>query len=252
MDNNHQLKSFFESPFAEDYINCTDYLVRKSVTGISASCELLRKFAEKNGGKAEQELIGGIMTACCELMRNAELSRALSAPLPEEQELTAVRTDLFLSGFAKSCETAAQGKCTVKTRKLSASYVRTDRNALRLLLLSFVRRHILGAESGKAAFFIECGENAKNLEIKITASGTFVDFDDFGQPDVFSGYHSQVCIGLAERAGASAVVDNGSLTVAIPLAYGNSEPVAEAPAPEHENGFFDAFNIMLRDLSERK
>ena len=107
MDNNHQLKSFFESPFAEDYINCTDYLVRKSVTGISASCELLRKFAEKNGGKAEQELIGGIMTACCELMRNAELSRALSAPLPEEQELTAVRTDLFLSGFAKSCETAA-------------------------------------------------------------------------------------------------------------------------------------------------
>ena len=156
------------------------------------------------------------------------------------------------SGFAKSCETAAQGKCTVKTGKLSASYVRTDRNALRLLLLSFVRRHILGAESGKAAFFIECGENAKNLEIKITASGTFVDVDDFGQPDVFSGYHSQVCMGLAERAGASAVVDNGSLTVAIPLAYGNSEPVAEAPAPEHESGFFDAFNIMLRDLSERK
>ena len=132
MDNNNQLKSFFESPFAEDYINCTDYLVRKSVTGISASCELLRKFAEKNGGKAEQELIGGIMTACCELMRNAELSRALSAPLPEEQELTAVRTDLFLSGFAKSCETAAAGRCTVKTGKLSASYVRTDRNALRL------------------------------------------------------------------------------------------------------------------------
>ena len=109
MDNNHQLKSFFESPFAEDYINCTDYLVRKSVTGISASCELLRKFAEKNGGKAEQELIGGIMTACCELMRNAELSRALSAPLPEEQELTAVRTDLFSAALPRAARLPLRG-----------------------------------------------------------------------------------------------------------------------------------------------
>lgn len=252
MENKDQLKSFFDSPFAEDYINCTDHLVRKSVTGISASCELLREFAKKKGGKAEQELIGGIMTACCELMRNAELSRALSAPLPEEQELTAVRTDIFLREFARRCKAAAGDRCSIRTGKLSASAVRTDRSALRFLLLSFMRRRLLGNESGKTEFIVECGENDKNVEIKITASGTFVDFDDFGQPDIFNGYHRQVCLGLAERAGASAAVDDHCLTVTIPLSRGDSGLIAEAPAPESERGFFDSFNIMLRDLSERK
>ena len=110
MDKNDELKGFFESPFAGDYINCNDYLVRKSVSGIYASCELLSELAEKRGGKNERELIGGIMTACCELMRNAELSRALTAPVPEEQELTTLRTDTFLRSFAESCQAASGGQ----------------------------------------------------------------------------------------------------------------------------------------------
>ncbi len=252
MDMNDELKGFFESPFAGDYINCTDYLVRKSVTGISASCELLGELAEKHGGRAEKELIGGIMTACCELMRNAELSRALTAPVPEEQELTVVRTDTFLRSFAESCQAAAGRRCTVKTGELSTFYVRTDRDTLRFLLLSFVRRHILGSESGNAEFTVECGENAKKIEIKITASGTFVDFDDFGQPDIFSGYPRQVCDGLAERAGAQAVLSDNCLSVVIPLSGSESALPVEAPEPLRERGFFDPFNVMLRDLSEGK
>jgi len=252
MDKNDGLKGFFESPFAGEYINCNDYLVRKSVSGIYASCELLSELAEKRGGKNERELIGGIMTACCELMRNAELSRALTAPVPEEQELTTLRTDTFLRSFAESCQAASGGRCIVRTGELCISYVRTDRDTLRFLLLSFVRRHILGSESENREFTVECGENAKNIEIKISASGTFVDFDDFGQPDIFSGYPRQVCDGLAERAGARAVLGDNCLTVVIPLPDGNSGIPVEAPSPVRENGFFDPFNVMLRDLSEGK
>ena len=43
MDINNELKGFFENPFAGEYISCTDNLVRRSVTGISASCELHQK-----------------------------------------------------------------------------------------------------------------------------------------------------------------------------------------------------------------
>ena len=79
-----------------------------------------------------------------------------------------------------------------------------------------------------------------------------MDFDDFGQPDIFSGYPRQVCDGLAERAGAQAVLSDNCLSVVIPLSGSESALHVEAPEPLRERGFFDPFNVMLRDLSEGK
>ncbi|WP_297959988.1 hypothetical protein [uncultured Ruminococcus sp.] len=249
MDINNELKGFFENPLAGEYISCTDNLVRRSVTGISASCELLKEMTDRQGGKAEKELIDGIMTSCCELMRNVELSRVLAGGASgTEGEFTTVRLDSFLRDLAVSCGESTGGRCTVRTGELPASFVRTDREALSFLLLSFIRRHIIASETGEADFEIKCGENDKKVELKITASGTFVDFPDMARPDFFSAYHREVCMGLAERAGASAELSERALSVVIPLPDGNSPALLEAPAAEPERGFFNPFSLMLADI----
>ncbi len=249
MDKNNEVKSFFESPFAKDFLNSTDYLVRRSVTGISASCEILRGNAEKNGDKLSCELIDGIMTACCELMRNAELSKALAAAGDgAEKDMQTVRIDLFLSDFAKNCNAVMSGKCTVEAAECPTVYVRANAEILRFILLSFVRRSILDSDGGKAEFEAGCKETGKSVEIFIRAKRTFVDETLLGRPDVFEAYHSEILDGLSARTGAETICDNEGITVVIPHSDANSPAVVESPSAELGERFFSAFNIMLRDL----
>ncbi len=246
MNNDNELKAFFESSFAEDYIKCTDYLVRRSVTGISAACELLRADVRNDGG-----LIDGIMTMCCELMRNAELSKALMPPAGQEAGgMRTIRLDTFLSEFAESCMKTAAGGCRAAVGEASAVYIRTDKELLRFLMLSFVRRKMVRSEGGMPSFTVSCRENGKKAEIIIAAKGKFSNGTPFGQPDVFDAYPDEVTAGLAARLGASAEADGDSLVVAVPLPDGDDAVIVEAPAVEYEEGFFNPFNIMLRDLGQ--
>lgn len=248
MEKNNDVRAFFESPFAEDYLNCTDHLVRRSVTGISASCEMLRGIAEKSGDKVSCELVDNIMTMCCELMRNAELSKALtSAGVSSGKDLRALRVDAFLEDLARNCEAVMEGKCRISVEGASALYIRSNGEILRFLLLSFIRRSILNGGDG-AEFAAGCKETGKSVEIFIRVKRTFVDEKAFGQPDVFEAYPDEVTAGLAARIGAEARLSDEALYVEIPLPDGNSPAVVEAPSAEYGERFFNAFNIMLRDL----
>ena len=249
MENNNVVKDFFESPFAEDYLNCTDQLVRRSVTGISAACETLRGIAEKNGNKTEAELVDGIMTMCCELMRNAALSKALtkSSDDPDMGSVT-LRLDTFLEDFAKNCTAATAGKCTVNVESVPAVYIRTNKELLRFLLLSFVRRSMISADGGEKAFDAGIKETGKSVEIFIRAKRTFVDEMVMGQPDVFEAYPVEVTMGLSARIGAETTLSDDRISVVIPLPDGNSAAAVRAPYAEYEERFFNAFNIMLRDI----
>lgn len=249
MDKNNEVKEFFESPFAEDYLSCTDHLVRRSVTGISASCEILRGMAEKNGDKTSCEIVDGIMTMCCELMRNAELSKALTAIDGDaERDMRTMRVDMFLEDFAKNCRSVLGGKCVIEYEKPQEIYVRTNKEILRFLLLSFIRRSILGSGDAEAEFEAGCEETGKSVEIYIRAKRTFVDETAFGQPDVFESYPVEVTNGLAARIGAEAKISADGISVVIPLPDGNSPAIVEAPSVDYGERFFNAFNIMLRDL----
>lgn len=248
MKKNNEVKEFFESPFAEDYLNCTDYLVRRSVTGISASCEMLRSIAEKNGDEVGCELVDGIMTMCCDLMRNAELSKALASSGKDDKELRTLRVDAFLDDFAKNCETVMAGKCKITVEEAPAVYIRSDREILRFLLLGFVRRNILGSDSTGAEFVAGCKETGKSVEIFIRAKRTFVDEIGFGQSDVFEAYTDEVTAGLAAVIGAKARLTDDAISVEIALPDGNSPAVVEAPSADYGERFFNAFNVMLRDL----
>ena len=110
MDEKKGFGKFFGDPFALDYINCTDNVIRRSVTGISAACEILRESADKKGSKHDKQLIDGIMQMCCELMRSAELSKALAAEKLTDEDMSTVRTDTFLRDFVAGCEAASGGQ----------------------------------------------------------------------------------------------------------------------------------------------
>ena len=248
MDGKKEFGKFFGDPFALDYINCTDNVIRRSVTGISAACEILRESADKKGSKHDKQLIDGIMQMCCELMRSAELSKALAAEKLTDEDMSTVRTDTFLRDFAAGCEAASGGRCTVRVVETSVSYIRTDRELLRFLLLGFVRRLTAGGEGGKNAFEVSCGEKLKTLNISVRALRTFVDEARAGQPDVFDSYYREVCMGFAERIGASAKLSDSELTVEIPLPDGKISALTEAPSAEREGDFFDPFAIMLSNM----
>ena len=248
MDKNNGFTDFFGSPFAADFIDCTDSVIRRSVTGISAACETLRESADKSRSKRDKELIDGIMQMCCDLMRSAELSKALSAEKLTDEDMSVVRADVFLRDFAAGCEAASRGRCTVKVGETSASYIKTDRELLRFLLLSFVRRLTAGGEDGKNAFEASCREKLKSFNISVRALRTFVDEPCVGQPDVFDAYYREVCMGFAERIGASAELTDNELIVSIPLPDGKSSAVTEAPAAEPERELFDPFSVMLGNM----
>lgn len=249
MDRNDYLRDFFDSPFAEDYISCMDLAVRHSVTGISASCELLRELAEKHGTASDRELIDGIMTMCCELMRNAELSRALTAAPAEVRAGSCIlRTDTFLSDFAKNCERASSGRCSITLSGSPVLYIRTGRELLSFMLLSFIRRRLTAAPGGRAEFELSCAERNGSAEIKLSCLTDVSEDDLIGQPELLSEYPAEMTARLAERLGVSAETGSSSLLISIPLPDGVSPAVVELPAPAAEETFFNPFNIMLRDM----
>lgn len=246
MNDKNRAEAFFEEPFAKDYINCTEQLIRRTVTGISASCEVLGSMMKKKD-RGGRELIDGIMTMCCDLMRSAELSSALSAG-SEEQGSAVVRLDLFVRDFAEKCREVSRERCEIRTGEIPPVFVKTDRDMLRYLLLSYIRRTLTSSESGKAAFELKCGETDKNVIMELRALGTFVDGAVISVPDVFALYPVEVCSGLAARAGASAELSEEGLSVRIPQIDGNTGADVKAPAPEFNRGIFEPFNIMLRDV----
>lgn len=248
MDRAKNFSAFFENDFAKDFLSCNDYTVRRAVTGISASCELLRGAAEKNGDRKSGELIDCIMNMCCDLMRNAELSRALSSEKLTDVDLETVRADAFIGDFVNNCMKTVGARCTMEVKCVPEVFIRTDRDSLRLLLLGFVRKCIMEAGDEKVPFEIECSEELKTLNISVRCLRTFVDGDVLAPPDVFHKFYDEVCHGLAERTGASAELSPNLLTVVIPQTGSSGTAIIEALPTENEAGFFDPFNLMLRDI----
>ena len=248
MDRKNEITAFFGSSFAKEYLKCSDYLVRRSVTGISASCELLRETLEKCGSRESGEMIDSILTMCCDLMRNTELSRALASERLAAEELTSVRADVFIKELAAKCEAAADGKCSITVKSVPEVYIRTDRGTLQFLILGFVRNQIILADGEKAELEIECEAALKTLNISVRSLRTFVDEGAFSVPDVFSEYPDEIISGLAERISASAVSGRDSLTVEIPLTGSSGTAIVEAPPAELQESFFNPFNLMLRDI----
>ena len=248
MDDKNDLAEFFMSSFASELINSTENVIRRSVSGIAASCESLRESADKKRSKQDKRLIDGIMASCRDLMRTAQLGRALTAERLTDEDMFTIRADIFLRDFAAGCEAASKGRCTVKVGEVCPSYIRTDRETLRFLLLSFVRRLTSGGEDGKNAFEVSCEEKLKTLNISVRALGTFVDEAHAGQTDIFDSHYGEVCMGFAEHIGAFAELSDDVLTVGIPLSDGNSSAVAEAVLPEAESSGFDPFGVMLGNI----
>lgn len=248
MDKENDFTAFFNNDFARDFLNCNDYTVRRAVTGISASCELLRGNAEKSGDKKSRELIDCIMNMCCELMRNAELSRALSSEKLAEADLVTVRAAAFLEDFVKSCVSASGGRCTIELKDVPDVLIRIEKDLLRMLLLGFIRKCMTGAGDEKLPFELECSAKLKTLNITVRCLRTFVDGGAFGSPDVFGKFYAEVCHGLADRTGASAEIAAHSLTVEIPLTGDSGTAIIEAFPTESEAGFFEPFSLMLGDI----
>lgn len=253
MEKNNELRDFFESSFAGDYISFNDYLVRRSVTGISASCELLEELADKRGSKTEKELINNIMTMCCNLMRTAEIGTLLTGSQPAEEEYTVFRTKMFLEELCRGCESAMGGKCSVKTGDISDLIIRTNKELLRYFLLSFIRRTIPAlAGAAKPVFTASCEEKDGKARIFIGFEGEMSDGggSTLGGGEIFDAYPRQTDERFAELLGAELQYAGNGLYISVSVPGGEAPAVVEAPVIEQDPGFFSAYNIMLKDIAE--
>lgn len=248
MDKDNGFGEFFGSPFAKEYTDSLETAIRRSVSGICMTGDELRRLAEKKGTKRDVGYIDTIMELCCDLIRTSEMSQALVREDLPDESLKVVPMDYFIRDFAESCKKASKGSAVVKVKKSADVEVRTDRDSLRYLLLSFIRRWTVGGEGGKNAFEIVSEKKNETLNITLTALGTFVDGAHMGQPDVFETYYGEICKKLAKRIGASAELSDNALTVEIKLPEAGSGAVIEALSIEFERGFFDPFNIMLSNM----
>ena len=248
MEKNDKKDNVFKSKFAEDYIIFNDMLTRYSVTGIAASCEMLGEFVAKKGTRNEKRLISNIMSMCCELMKNSELSRVLISPGDDGIWLNSMPANAFFRDFAVNCEKASAGKCTVTVKECSERLIRTDLNLLRYLLLGFIRKYALANGAEKSEFEASCEVTGENVIIHLTAAGTFVDSENILRPDIFDKYSDDVTEGIAARLGAEAKLEENGIHAVIPLAEGKAGAVIESPAAGFEDRMFTLFDLMLSDL----
>ena len=242
------VKEFFRNPFAVDYIKYCDYITRLAVTRISASCEMIEDLLKRRVKGDTDGYTDEILAVCRDLVRISELSTVLAS---QDDDVVITDIDFFLDDFASGCKNALGDNVDVKLDEKSYSFVKTDENVLRFLMLNFVRKAALAAKEG--SFKIEIGAEKDETSV-IIYMRTDVDFssdvDDMHENDkLLDSYSDTVFDIIAERLGVSYETNGSLMKIIIMKASDKGESLLRNPRLHYDDGTFSTYNIMLGDLS---
>lgn len=231
---------------AVGYIQYGDMIVRKAVTGISASCETINSISEINECEEAELCLDNIMKSCCHLMRGVLISSQLAAAIdPDSLSPVPIELDSFLSALAVGCRNAFGGKCEVSYTGCCGCAVSADRNLLTCFLLVIIRQL---AEYGNLSITISAGKKGNIAEI------SFADIPEAflseSGADIFGRLIVDINAIFAEKLNAVCSVSGNSLNISMQCDENNSEAVLESDKIFFNDSLFSPYNIMLNDLTD--
>lgn len=230
-------------------IQYIDMIVRQSVTGISASCEIMNSMSEMKECEETELCLDNMMKSCCRLMRGTMIISQLVAAFDADGlSPVPVELDSFLSELVAGCRNAFGGKYEISYKGSCKCVVNADRNLLTCFLLVIIREL---AEYGN--------EQGVSISISAEKKGDIAEISFAEIPekflcdcgtDIFARLMGNISTFFAKKLNAVCSVSGRSLNISMQCDENNSEAVLESDERSFNDSLFSPYNIMLNDLTD--
>lgn len=245
MSDEKNIESFFENPFAEDYIHLSEENLRFSVMAISSACDELRY---GTASEAERQIyLDVIMKMCCRLMQSAELSAQLRNSFSDnEVPKEAVSMGRFLRETADGCNLALGSVFTVRSEADDMLFVYTSRHLLRYILTGVIRR---GVKDGAKSALVKAEQNDGIVSIKVVFDSIQKTYAE-SPVELSYNYFKDINNVLSEKIGGKFSFDGVTAEIKLPVPPENGELELCSPEEVYGSSAFSVYNVMLGDLSD--
>ena len=238
MDNKDMMKSFFENPYAREYLKYCNDTVRMAVSGITAAIGIFENGASGEAGRDALELA---KEQCLNLMRTAEVSTALIGGF-NEQKL--INLDELLSEITSGCRTVLGEKYVFTVEGERGGYVMGDQKTIKYIFLSAIRNIILNSDDNLRDF--EFSLSKANNEAKVMlrcdrnvrlGGSCVLDADLAAFGEILSG-----------RFGGRFELRKDGCELVMPLVEPDGRVSVRSAVRYGDGGNYSPFNVMLGSI----
>lgn len=251
-NNEHNLLRFLNDPVVAEYIRRNDTLIRQTITGISASCEIISDLLDDSDNDEGAFCLDNIIKSCCHVMRNVSINSLLIS-VAEKNELNEqyINLDEFVARFVLGCKKALgkdfdlviTGKCgfTIKANQELLGY-----------LFLIVLRNLLENSEFPAGQRLEISVSAvqNGADVAFITSGDFINSDNTIKLDAEYDLDNEFVNILAEKLGANLEYSENKVNIFLKSVENNGEVELSTDKMYFDDGIFSPYNIMLSDLTD--
>lgn len=151
------LSQLFADPRISEYSYETDMIVRKSLTGISASCEMIEAYCGDDGRDEVKQCLNNIISSCCKLLQSTTLNSKLAAAVDNNLSTSQyINIDDFLKEIAEGCSRSLPCRCSGVYYSHTDAYVTANRPLLTYFTLLLLRPLLNNSQGNSFELKISC------------------------------------------------------------------------------------------------
>lgn len=236
-----------------DFATNAEMQMRRAVTGISASCEMINELAEKSEKEETAFCLNNIITCCCRMMKSATLNSCLVAAADKNfSKSMPIAIDSLLTEIASGCSRALNNNCSAKYTGSCDCIIRSDKNMLTYFILGLVRKYLYTLNN-KDKFILNFSASKSDelavISISVESVGNeAVKFENIYHSN-FEDFDNGINEILAQKLNADFSFSESKLNISLKCAKNISETVFESNKSFSEESLFSPYNIMLNDIT---
>ncbi len=245
LDKYNEIRDFFNSSFAEEFIRYNNVMARAAAAAASA-------VRDKRSPKREDPAVRDyIMQMTCNIMRAMEISSFAAADIPVDSR-EVVDMPSFQRELIQQCGSVTGGRAEIVTGENTAEPFIASLGVMRYIFLGQIRKLLAHSEGMHNTFCLTSRTADDGVHITLEARER-TDAPVSGNPrppEMIDAYPDEVCRLLAERMGAEmSCVENG-FTLHIPPCDFHGDITLHSEAISPEGGDFTPYSLMLSDLTD--
>ncbi|MBE6861816.1 MAG: hypothetical protein E7497_02815 [Ruminococcus sp.] len=240
MNTSDSLAEFFADSRISDFSYDTDMLVRKSVTGISASCEMIEAYCGDEIRKEIRECLNYILSSCCGLLKSATLNSRLAAAVDENLSSSqSIDIDDFLTEIAEGCSRTLPGKCEAVYKDMIGERVKANRALLTCFVLGLLRPLLDNPSEEKCVLEISCKRIEERISVDFTTTAT-ISQNHSADDDVNRIF--------AEKLDAEYSYRGNTLNITLNIVKSDDSLSFETDRLYHSDSVFSVYNVLLSGI----
>ncbi len=235
------LSRFFADPRISEHSYETDMLVRKSLTGISASCELIEAYCGDESRDEVKQCLNHILSSCCKLLQsttlNSKLAAAVDSSLPSSQ---CINIDDFLTEIAEGCSRSLPCRCNCVYTCQTGEYITANRSLLTYFTLLLLRPLLDDSQGKEFDLNISCEKVNGRICARFSSEACF-------SPDarIIDNDVNRI---FARKLNADYSYSGNTLTVSFEAVKPDDKLNFESDKVYLSDSVFSVYNVLLSDL----